>query len=272
MASPASITVKRLTPALGAEIGGIDLSRPLEPDQVTAIGRALADHLVIVFRDQRLSIDQHKAFGRLFGELHVHPAATNTLPGHPEVLLIRADENSQRADGEDWHSDVSCDEMPPMGSMLYAHEVPSVGGDTVFASAYAIYDGLSEPMKRFLEGLTAIHDGQVFVKFAVGDRPVTIPRAEHPVVRTHPVTRRKGIFVNPVFTRQIKQLKKQESDSVLAFLYKLMDTPEFQCRVTWQAGTLTFWDNRCALHQAIFDYHPHRRVMHRVTVLGDRPF
>jgi len=267
-----SITVKKLTPALGAEIGGIDLSRPLSAQQVSEVQDALAENLVIVFRDQELSVDQHKAFGRLFGELHIHPAATNTVPGHPEVLLIRADENSQRADGEEWHSDVSCDELPPMGSLLYAHEVPPLGGDTVFASAYALYDALSDSMKTFLEGMTALHDGQVFSKFGVGGHEVRIPRAEHPVVRTHPVTRRKGIFVNPIFTRQIKQLKKQESDAVLAFIYKMMDTAEFQCRVNWRVGTLTFWDNRCALHQAIFDYHPHRRVMQRVTVLGDRPF
>lgn len=264
-----NIKVHKLTPTLGAEVTGVDLSRPLAPEQVSTIRQAFLENSVIVFRDQHLSIDQHKAFGRLFGELHVHPSATNTVPGHPEVLLIRADESSKRADGEEWHSDVSCDEMPPMGSMLYAHEVPPVGGDTLFASAYALYEALSEPMKGFLDGLTAVHDGQVFAKFG---QQAKIPRSEHPVVRTHPVTKRKGLYVNPVFTRHIKELKKQESDAVLAFVYKLMDTPEFQCRVGWRAGTLTFWDNRCTLHQAIFDYHPHRRVMHRVTIVGDRPF
>jgi len=271
--SPGSINVTKLSPTLGAEVGGVDLSRPLTPAQAKEIADALHDNLVIVFRQQHLSVDQHKGFGRLFGELHIHPAATNTLPGHPEVLVIRADENSKRADGEEWHSDVSCDKLPPMGSLLYAHEVPpDGGGDTVFASAYALYDALSEPMKRFVGDLTAVHDGQVFAKFAVDGREAKIPRAEHPVVRTHPVTGRKGIYVNPIFTRQIMQLKKQESAVVLAMLYGMMDNPEFQVRIKWDVGTLVFWDNRCTLHQAIFDYHPHRRLMHRVTVLGDRPF
>lgn len=271
--SPQSIKVTKLSPTFGAEVAGVDLSRPLTPLQLKEVRDALLENQVIVFRAQKLSVDQHKHFGSLFGELHIHPAATNTLPGHPEVLVILADENSTRADGEEWHSDVSCDELPPMGSLLYAHEVPpDGGGDTVFVSAYALYEALSESMKKFLQGLTAVHDGQVFAKFAVGEREVKIPRSEHPVVRTHPVTRRKGIYVNPVFTRQIKQLKKQESLAVLAMLYALMDNPEVQVRIKWEVGTLTFWDNRCTLHQAIFDYYPHRRLMHRVTILGDRPF
>src|SRR5689334_6057882 len=155
-----TIEVKKLTPNIGAEIAGVDLSRPLGNQQFQEVHDALMENLVIFFRDQDMSIDQHKAFGRLFGELAIHPASPHAPEGHPEVLVIHADENSKHVAGEEWHSDVSCDEQPPMGSILYLTEVPEAGGDTLFANMYTAYDKLSDPIKRLLEGLTAIHDGE----------------------------------------------------------------------------------------------------------------
>jgi taurine dioxygenase len=270
----ASIQVDKLTPLVGAEVRGVDLSRPLDERTFKEIHAALVDNGVIFFRDQHLTPEQQKAFGRLFGELHVHPAAPSLLEGHPEILVIHADETSKHVAGENWHSDVSCDPEPPMGSILYMHELPPVGGDTLFASMYAAYDALSEPMKRFLEPLTAMHEGEHVYRgrYGVDDTGRVFPRAEHPVVRTHPVSGRKALFVNGGFTTRIVQLRRAESDAVLQFLYRHVETPEFQCRFRWQVNSVAFWDNRCAQHHAMWDYFPQRRHGHRVTVKGDRPF
>jgi len=277
-----TITVRKLTPHIGAEIGGVDLSQPLGNQQFKEVHDALMENLVVFFRDQKLSIDQHKAFGRLFGELHVHPAsadapkdATISSPReHPEILVVHADENSTRAAGEQWHSDVTCAEAPPMGSLLYMPELPEAGGDTLFADMYMAYETLSEPVKRMLVGLTAVHDGEKIYRGRYGydDRGKTYPRAEHPVVRTHPVTGRPLLFVNPTFTTHIKGLKRHESDALLQMLYRHIETPEFQCRFRWQVGSLAFWDNRSTQHRALFDYFPNRRHAHRVTVKGDKTF
>src|SRR5207344_3232789 len=188
-----TIGVDKLTPIIGAEIGGVDLAKPLSNRTVDEIHRALAENIVIFFRDQHITPDQHLAFGRLFGELHVHPAAPHEA-GKPELMIIHADKESPRANGEGWHTDVSCDVEPPMGSILYIKTCPPKGGDTLFASMYAAYEALSDRMKRYLEGLTAIHDGEpsyrgTYANFCVADKP-TYPRAEHPVIRTHPVTGR----------------------------------------------------------------------------------
>lgn len=269
------IAVKRLTPAIGAEIGGVDLAAPI-PDAVFAeIERAFAENLVIFFRDQMLTPEAHLAFGRKFGELHVHPAAPSEA-GHPELMVIATDENSPRANGEGWHSDVSCDAEPPLGSMLYIRTCPEVGGDTLFANMYAAYDLLSEGMKRRLEGLQAVHDGEhvyrgLYANLGVTDRPV-YPRSVHPVVRTHPVTRRKALFVNSGFTTAIVGLSPDESDALLRYLFGHLAHPLFQCRFRWTPGTLAFWDNRCAQHQAIWDYWPERRYGNRATIKGDAPF
>ena len=181
-----AIRVEKLTPAIGGEISGVDLSRPPDERTFKEIHEALTENQVIFFRDQRLTPEQHKAFGRLFGELHIHPAAPKEVEGHPEILVIHADEKSKRVAGEVWHTDVSCDPQPPMGSILYMHELPPVGGDTFFASMYAAYEALSEPMKRFVEGLTAWHDGEHVYRgrYGLGDEGKTFPRAEHPVART----------------------------------------------------------------------------------------
>ena len=270
----ASIQVEKLTPHAGAEIRGADLSQPLDERTFKEIHAALIDNGVIFFRDQHLTPEQQKAFGRLFGELHIHPAAPKEVPEHPEILVIHADENSKHVAGENWHSDVSCDLEPPMGSILYMHELPPVGGDTLFASMYAAYDALSEPMKRMLEPLTAMHEGEHVYRgrYGVNDAGRVFPKAEHPIVRTHPVSGRKALYVNGGFTTRIVQLKRAESDALLHFLYRHVETPEFHCRFRWQVNSVAFWDNRCVQHHAMWDYYPQRRHGHRVTIKGDKPF
>ena len=269
-----TIQVRKMTPTIGAEISGVDLSQNLSNLQFDEINRALTENLVIFFRDQKLSIDQHKAFGARFGKLHVHPNAPKGVPEHPEILVIKADENSKRVAGEGWHSDVSCDAEPPMGSILYIHEAPpDGGGDTMFANMYVAYESLSEPMRNMLDGLTAIHDS---LKAHSGRKPgegsdMQFPRSDHPVVRVHPVTGRKLLFVDRGFTTRIVQMNQPESDALLEFLFRHIEAPKLSCRFKWANNSIAFWDNRCAQHQAIFDYWPHRRYGHRVTICGDRP-
>ena len=271
-----TIDVRKLTPTIGAEIVGVDLARPLGNQQFQEVHDALMDNLVIFFRNQDMSIEQHKAFGRRFGTLHVHPNAPIAFPEHPEILVIKADETSTRVAGEVWHSDVSCDAEPPMGSILHLTPVPpDGGGDTLFANMSRAYETLSEPMRHLLDGLTAVHDSGKAHRYRVGatDRPdVAFPQAEHPIVRTHPVTGRQALYVNRGFTVRIPQLRPHESDALLEMLYRHIETPEFQCRYAWQPGSVAFWDNRSAQHHAMFDYFPHRRYGHRVTVCGDKPF
>ena len=269
-----TIQVRKMTPTIGAEISGVDLSQNLSNLQFDEINRALTENLVIFFRDQKLTIDQHKAFGARFGKLHVHPNAPKGVPEHPEILVIKADENSKRVAGEGWHSDVSSDAEPPMGSILYIHEAPpDGGGDTMFANMYVAYESLSEPMRNMLDGLTAIHDS---LKAHSGRKPgegsdMQFPRSDHPVVRVHPVTGRKLLFVDRGFTTRIVQMNQPESDALLEFLFRHIEAPKLSCRFKWANNSIAFWDNRCAQHQAIFDYWPHRRYGHRVTICGDRP-
>lgn len=270
-----TLTIDKLTPIIGAEVGNIDLSKPLGNRQVDELHRALAENCVIFFRDQHISQDQHLAFGRLFGDLHIHPAAP-AEPGKPELMIIRADKDSPRANGEGWHSDVSCDLEPPMGSILYIKECPPKGGDTLFANMYAAYEALSDRMKAYLEGLTAIHDGEdayrgTYANLGVKDKPV-YPRAEHPVVRTHPVTNRKSLYVNRGFTKRLAGVPRDESDGILRYLFEHMENPLFQCRFRWQPNSIAFWDNRCVQHRAMWDYWPHTRSGNRVTVAGDKPY
>ena len=268
-----TIGIRKVTPAIGAEISGVDLSGPLSNSQVSALHDALMAHQVIFFRDQTMDVDQHKAFGRLFGELLVHPAARAEIEGHPEIRVVHADEKNTTVTGEVWHSDLSCNAEPPMGSILYMQQTPDEGGDTAFANMYLAYDTLSEPIKRLCDGLTALHtSAHVFTRDAYGRSDKTYPEAVHPVVRTHPVTKRKCLFVNRGFTTRITELKKPESDALLQMLFRHIETPEFQCRFRWRKNSVAFWDNRAALHRAIFDYHPAVRHGHRVTIQGDRPF
>ena len=268
-----AITVARLTPLIGAEIGGVDLAQPLGNRTIEEIHRALAEHLVIFFRDQRITPDQHLAFGRLFGDLHIHPAAPSA-PGRPELMIIHTDKDSPRANGEGWHSDVSCDTEPPMGSILHVRTCPPEGGDTLFASMYAAYEALSDRMKRYLEGLTAIHDGEgyrgQYANYGVKDKP-SYPRAEHPIIRTHPVTGKKALYVNRGFTRRIVGIAADESDGILRYLCDHAENPLFQCRFRWRSNSIAFWDNRCVQHRAMWDYWPETRSGYRVTIKGDRP-
>jgi taurine dioxygenase len=271
----ATIEIRKVTPHCGAEIEGVDLAAPIVDRTFATINRALVDNGVVFFRNQTLTPEQQKAFGRRFGELHIHPAYPYLLEGHPEIMQIYADDKTKRIAGEAWHSDVSCDPEPPLGTILYMVEVPPVGGDTLFSSMYAAYDALSDPMKRLLEGMTAIHDGEQAYRGryeGVKEEGKIYPRAEHPVIRTHPVSGRKALFVNSTFTTRIVQLAKPESDAILEMLYRHVETPEFQCRFRWDLGSVAFWDNRCVQHHAMWDYYPQRRRGLRVTVRGDKPF
>ena len=216
--------VEKLTPIIGAEISGVDIGRLVSDDsrsnrQMDEIHRALAENLVVFFRDQHITPQQHLAFGRKFGELHIHPAAPSEGED-PALMKIYADKDSPRANGEGWHTDVSCDVEPPMGSILYIKQCPPRGGDTLFASMYAAYQSLSDRMKTYLDGLTAIHDGEqiyrgLYDNYGVADKP-SYPRAEHPVVRTHPVTGKKALYVNRGFTRSIRGIPRDESDAILS--------------------------------------------------------
>ncbi len=272
--SPSRPEIRPLTPTLGAEILGVELEH-LDDATAELIRDALTEHLVVFFRDQDISIEAHKALGARFGTLDVHPNDPG-LDGHPEVMVIHADERSKRVAGQTWHSDVSCAPEPPMGSILRLFRVPPSGGDTLFASMYAAWDALSERMKAYLEGLTAIHDGGPYyreVNAIIGrdDGGRAYPRAEHPVVRVHPVSGRKCLFVNSMFTTRIVGVPKAESDAVLDFLFRHVQDPELQCRFRWEPNSIAFWDNRCTQHFAVWDYFPHTRSGYRVTVRGERP-
>jgi len=264
-------SIRPLTPSIGAEVLGVDLRTRLDDRAVEMISAALAAHGVLFFRDQDLTVERQKAFGARFGELVVHPNDPG-LEGHPEVMVIHADESSIRVAGEMWHSDVSCDPEPPMGSILRLHTVPEHGGDTLFACMYAAYEALSEPMKTLLAGLRALHDGGPYYREANAlrgrsDEGRQYPRAEHPVVRVHPVTGQRALFVNSMFTTRLLGLPKPESDALLGFLFQHVQRPEFHCRFRWRANSIAFWDNR----SAIWDYAPQTRSGYRVTIRGDRP-
>ena len=269
------IAVEPISPIIGAEISGVDLSKPLDDETFQDIHDAWMTHLAIFFRDQRMTVEQHKDFGRRFGELHVHPAAP-APEGHPEILVVHADADSKYVAGHGWHSDVSCDAEPPMGSILYLTEVPASGGDTMFANMYAAYEALSDTMQGFLSGLTAIHSSEHVYRGRYGIkenlRDGGYPSAEHPVVRSHPVTARKGLYVNAGFTSSIKGMKPAESRALLDFLFEHVQQPEFNCRFRWRASSVACWDNRCTQHRALWDYYPEVRHGHRVTIKGDKPY
>lgn len=271
-----SITVAPTTPNCGAEVSGVDLAQPLNDATFDTLNKALAKHGVLFFRDQEMTPEQHKALGQRFGELHIHPAFPRLVEGHPEVMEIFADENSTYIAGEEWHSDVSCDEEPPMGTILRMIEVPPSGGDTLFSNMFAAFEALSEPMRNFLSDMNAVHDGEPFYrgryKDGEDDAGKTYPRAEHPIVRTHPVSGKQALFVNRIFTTRIVGLEKAESDALLQMLFQHAERPEFQCRFKWRPGSVAFWDNRCAQHLALWDYYPNRRRGLRVTIKGERPF
>ena len=266
-----TIKVAPLTLQIGAEIEGVDLSKPLGERQLAEVNAALAAHQVIFFRDQNLDFESQKALGRQFGPLVIHSGVAG-VEGHPEVVAIHSDANSKYIAGEDWHSDLTCDAEPPMGSILYLHKVPETGGDTCFASMYAAYDALSPRMKSYLEGLTAVHDGEHVYRSIVNDPNKKFPTNAHPVIRTHPVTGKKSIFVNQSYVTHIVEVPKAESNAILAFLYNHCTNPNFQVRFRWTPRAVAFWDNRCTQHLAVWDYFPQTRSGHRVTIGGDRPY
>lgn len=266
----------QLSPNCGAEISGIDLSQTLKPDLIQSILAALGKYGVLFFRNQSLTPEEQKAFGQNFGKLHIHPAWPHIVEGHPEIMDMVADENSVRVAGEKWHTDVSCDAEPPLGSILYMLEAPPTGGDTLFSSMYAAYDALSIPMQKFLADLTAVHDGEQVYRRGYDNSPkpdgaTVYPKAEHPIVRTHPVSGRKALYVNRTFTSKIAQLNSSESSAILEMLYTHLEQPLFQCRFSWESGSVAFWDNRCVQHLALWDYYPHRRRSWRVTIKGEKP-
>ncbi len=274
----APFSLSPLTPTIGAEIGGIDLSKQMDGATLASLREALLEWKVIFFRDQDITTEEHLAFARLFGELEVHPFAPHK-EGYPEVLAIT--HNRERPGKENtWHSDVTWRECPSLGSVLRAVEVPDVGGDTLFSDMYAAYDGLSDEVKEKIDGAVAIHDFAHFrtMMQKLGKSPEEIeemnrkyPMVEHPVVRTHPETGRKGIYVNVAFTQHIVGMAKAESDAMLAHLYAQAAIPEYQCRFRWQKNSIAFWDNRACQHYAVSDYWPAVRKMERVTIIGDRP-
>ena len=264
-----ALTVKPVTRRIGAEISGLDLTRPLSNRQTEELKMALADHLVLFFRDQKISHEDHKRLGRVFGELAIHSGVSG-LEDHPEVVAIHADEDSKSVAGGVWHSDLSCDPIPPLGSILYIHTMPEHGGgDTVFASMYAAYETLSDRMKAYLEGLTAIHDANPIYKALFPDLDRQYNCSTHKIVRTHPATGKKLLFVNGQYTTRIPELPKPESDAVLQFLFNHQKHPGFQVRFRWEPHSIAFWDNRSCLHHAIWDYYPEVRSGYRVTVAGD---
>ena len=264
------LEVRPLTMRIGAEIHGVDLCQPTNR-QIEEIAEAIAEHQVIFFRDQHLDHESHKAFGRAFGDLAIHSGVAG-LPDHPEIVAIHADADSKFIAGENWHSDLTCDAEPPMGSILYLHTVPPVGGDTLWSSMYAAYDTLSDRMKAYLEGLTAVHDADHVYRPLFPDVDKKYPCNVHPVVRTHPVTGKKSLFVNQSYTTRIVEVDKAESDAILRFLYQHVQNPNFQVRFKWKPHSVAFWDNRCTQHLATWDYFPQTRSGFRVTVAGDKPF
>lgn len=278
------LQIRGLAGALGAELRGIDLSRPLAETERGALSGALARYGVLCIRDQQLDHPQLLALARLFGNPDVHPIAKG-MSEHPEIIKVLKPAGEQAFFGTSWHTDNSFFECPSALTMLYGAQVPPIGGDTVFASMERAWESLSEPLRRFLEPLSAIHSartaydpkttgeakyrGETAIQYAYSES--IYEEVVHPVVRTHPVTGRKSLYVNPMFTQQIVGLSKPESQALLALLHDLSTRPEFTCRVHWENGTLTIWDNRCVQHYAIDDYADYERVMYRVTIRGERP-
>lgn len=268
------IGINRLSPMIGAEIEGFDLRHEQDDATISEIRQALLRHRVIFFRDQDLSAEQHIAFARRFGDLEVHPA-TPKDQASPEILHIAHDDKSRGRENM-WHSDVTWRDTPSLGSILRAKAIPDVGGDTLFACMAAAYDGLSPAIKDWVCGLTAVHDiARVFAKRlgkSAEELHAKYPPMEHPVVRTHPETGERALYVNAGFTTHIKGLAAKESEWLLSHLYAQAAIPEHQCRFRWQVNSIAFWDNRASQHYAASDYFPAYRAMERVTIAGDKPF
>lgn len=267
---------------IGAEIRGVDFAQPVAAATAAAIEEALLRYSVVFFRDAAMTPAQHVAFGRLFGELTVHPFVPH-LDEFPEVVVLDNHADNPVFSTDHWHSDETFRVTPPMGSILRCLARPETGGETLWADMAAAYEGLSDKMRHFLSGLEAIHDFKNF-RHKFDDLPPRekhaklaqmeeeLPNPAHPVVRTHPVTKRKVLFVNEQFTLAIKGMRDDESRALLDFLYAQARIPEYQFRFHWEVNSMVFWDNRPLQHYAANDYYPQRRTMHRVTIKGDKPF
>ena len=276
-----SLTVTPISSALGAQIDGVDLTQPLSLEQRDAIEQALLQHQVVFFKNQVITPQQQARFAANFGDLHIHPIYPN-VPEQPEVLVLDTAVTDVR-DNAVWHTDVTFLPTPALGAVLSAKQLPAFGGDTLWASGIAAFEGLSKPLQVLLDGLTATHDfTKSFPLERFGSTPEDLARWEqtrknnpplsHPVVRTHPVSGRKSLFVNEGFTTKINELSEAESDAILKLLFAHATRPEYTIRWRWQENDVAFWDNRVTQHYAVDDYRPNRRVMHRATILGDAPF
>lgn len=276
-----TLTLAPLSPALGAVVSGIDLRQPLDDAQQQAIEQALLTHQVLFFRDQPLTPSQQAAFAARFGDLHIHPIYPS-VPEQREVIVLDTAVTDVR-DNAIWHTDVTFLETPALGAVLAAKQLPPYGGDTLWASGIAAFEALSEPLQRLLDGLTATHDiSKSFPQERFGATDADLARLEearkknpprsHPVIRTHPVTGRKALFVSDGFTTRINELSAAESRAILDLLFAHVARPEFTVRWRWRENDVAFWDNRVTQHYAVDDYRPQRRVMHRATILGDKPF
>ena len=275
MEVPPGLQLVHLSPVIGTEVHGIDLAGPLEPDVRSFLHQLLLDRKVIFFRDQDITVEQQMAFCRNWGELEVIPFLPQH-PDHPEVLVIQRGKDN-RATENIWHSDVTWREEPSLGSALHAQVVPEVGGDTLFCDMYAAYEGLAASVKRACEGLEAVHSIATSLSVYMDDDTMrtmleAFPPQTHPVVRTHPETGRKALYVNLAHTSHLKGMRREDSRILLRLLADQANNPEYQCRFRWQRHSLAFWDNRSCQHFACSDYWPAERHMHRVTVAGDRPF
>ena len=276
-----AISVRPLTPTIGAVILGVDLSQPLAPERQAQIEAALLAHKVIFFEDQHLTPAQHRDFAACFGALHTHPL----YPGVAEApeLFTLDNHKDNPTDNDSWHTDVTFIQTPPMGAILHAHQLPPNGGDTLWCDMRAAFEALSPSLRDYLSTLDAVHDfqrgfppGGIVAQSAGAEKHAKAvaanPPVTHPVVRTHPVTGADGLFVNVTFTDHIVGLNRKESDAILGLLFEHVQKPEFQVRWRWSQNAVAFWDNRVTQHYAVSDYLPHRRVMVRATILGDRPF
>jgi len=275
----APFEVERLGARLGAEIHGLDLKASMSPETFAALEAALIEHKVILLRDQHLTTAQHVAMSRLFGDLEVHPMRPQGE--FPEILVLDNHKDNPVLSTDVWHSDTTFRKNPTKYTILRCQIMPKVGGDTLWADMEAAYEGLSETFRKMIDGLRAVHDFQnfrVLFKNTDEDRAKLrkmeemFPNPSHPVVRTHPVSGRKSIYVNPQFTLRIEGLEPAESRAILDVLFAQAHVPEYQFRLRWAPGTIVFWDNRSTQHYAANDYYPERRRMERTAVVGDAPF
>ena len=276
-----NLEVTHLTRAFGAVVNGLDLTEQLPQSAIDRLSELLVERKVLFFRNQELTPHAQRDFAARFGTLHIHPIYP-VLPDLPEILLLDNHE-AFLPDNDNWHTDVTFSKTPPLAGILAAKRIPAIGGDTLWSDSVAAFEALSEPMRRFLDGLTAQHSvaksfpperwqSDPAFKERYERAVAKHPPVDHPVVRTHPVSRRKGLFVNEGFTTHINGIKPRESEALLKFLFAHAGQPEFILRWRWTAGDVAFWDNRNTQHYAVADYLPERRTMHRATVNGDEPF